>query len=147
MGVSMGVPNERTGGQRSNTAPLKTPTCARRAPVVTRRRSAGGVRRRSAVLRAAMSGSGGEINSLVMVGVLGAICLLAVLANLLVLVVIAMNRHFRAVTDVFICNLAVSDLLLAGIAIPLKLNEAVSGSDGFVDGEHRRPSYGCHLTR
>ncbi|XP_019614854.1 PREDICTED: neuropeptide FF receptor 1-like [Branchiostoma belcheri] len=44
-----------------------------------------------------------------------------VIGNLIVVVVIATNRHVRGVTDMFIFNLALSDLLIAFLCIPFTL--------------------------
>ena len=75
------------------------------------------------------------ITSYSFIVVLGAICALAVFSNILILLVIALSKHFRGVTEMFIGNLAVSDLILAGLAIPLKLHQAASGSHDFLGGK------------
>ncbi|XP_041376757.1 histamine H2 receptor-like [Gigantopelta aegis] len=76
------------------------------------------------------------LTSLLFIGVLAVICTLSVLSNVLVIVVTALKRTIKSCTDIFIINLAVSDLLLAGLALPLKLNNAAMSSykHGFSGG-------------
>nr|KAG5688412.1 hypothetical protein BaRGS_001194 [Batillaria attramentaria] len=49
------------------------------------------------------------------------IFLLSVVGNVLVLVTLAQNKKMRTVTNVFLLNLAVSDLLLAVFCMPFTL--------------------------
>lgn len=51
------------------------------------------------------------------------IILLAVGGNLMVIWTICINRHMRTVTNYYILNLAVSDLLVSIFVMPLKLLE------------------------
>ena len=51
----------------------------------------------------------------------GIIVVTAVCANVLVVMVIASSRHLRTVTNVFFVSLAVSDLLVAGVNVPLQM--------------------------
>ena len=51
------------------------------------------------------------------------ISLIAFLGNLLVIVTIARSRHMRTVTNYYLLNLAVSDLLVSLLVTPLKLLE------------------------
>ena len=47
--------------------------------------------------------------------------MLAVLGNVLVIVTLAQNRAMRTVTNLFLLNLSVSDLLLAVLCMPFTL--------------------------
>ena len=70
--------------------------------------------------------------------ILGITCALAVLANILVLVVIVKKMHFRGVSEAFMANMAVSDILLAGFAIPGHLSNAITtagGNKNYVGGK------------
>ncbi|KAH3856472.1 orexin receptor type 2-like [Dreissena polymorpha] len=51
------------------------------------------------------------------------ITVLALLGNLLVIWTVWINSHMHTVTNYYIVNLAVSDLLVAALVIPLKLLE------------------------
>ncbi|KAH3856478.1 hypothetical protein DPMN_099067 [Dreissena polymorpha] len=51
------------------------------------------------------------------------IIVLALLGNLLVIWTVWINSHMHTVTNYYIVNLAVSDLLVAALVIPLKLLE------------------------
>lgn len=51
------------------------------------------------------------------------VVLLAVLGNLLVIWTVWRNTHMHTVTNYYIVNLAISDLLVASIVMPLKLLE------------------------
>jgi len=63
-----------------------------------------------------------------------AVCSVAVLSNLLVIVVIALDKTLNSVTEMFLVNLALSDVILAGIGVPLKLKQAASQSEDFAEG-------------
>ncbi|XP_064598788.1 neuropeptide FF receptor 2-like [Liolophura sinensis] len=68
------------------------------------------------------------------------ICVLGVILNLLVILVVALNRNMRASTDLFVVNLSISDILLAGLALPLKINTAL-----YADGDFHGGDVGCKL--
>jgi len=57
----------------------------------------------------------------------------AVVGNLLVVVVVLRNRGMRTRTNLFLCNLAVADLLCAVIDMPFSLTTVASGSWIFDD--------------
>lgn len=82
-----------------------------------------------------MTSSSEGLESSWAIGVLALICSLAVLANVLVLLVVTLSKTFRGATEVFVANLAVADLLLAGLAMPLKLNQAASNEEDFIGGK------------
>ena len=63
------------------------------------------------------------------------ICACAIGSNILVIVLVLLNKTVKTVTEIFICNLAVSDLILAGFAIPLKLNQATETHGHFTGGK------------
>jgi len=64
---------------------------------------------------------------------LAAIMCAAVVGNSLVVVVVLRNRGMRTRTNLFLCNLAVADLLCATIDMPFSLITVASGSWIFND--------------
>jgi len=64
---------------------------------------------------------------------LAAIMCGAVLGNSLVIVVVLRNRGMRTRTNLFLCNLAIADLLCAVIDMPFSLITVASGSWIFND--------------
>ncbi|CAF0726103.1 unnamed protein product [Adineta ricciae] len=55
----------------------------------------------------------------------GIISLLAVLGNTCIIYIVLRNRRMRSVTNYFICNLALSDCLVACFAVPFQFQAAV----------------------
>jgi hypothetical protein len=51
------------------------------------------------------------------------VLLFAVISNFLVIGIVAYYRKLRTITHVLICNLAVSDILLAVVFMPQKLHD------------------------
>jgi len=65
--------------------------------------------------------------------ILAVIMCAAVVGNSLVVVVVLRNRGMRTRTNLFLCNLAVADLLCAVIDMPFSLITVASGSWIFND--------------
>ena len=55
----------------------------------------------------------------------GIISLLAVLGNTCIIYIVLRNRRMRSVTNYFICNLALSDCLVACFAVPFQVHRIV----------------------
>ncbi|KAL8598787.1 hypothetical protein ACOMHN_033350 [Nucella lapillus] len=62
-----------------------------------------------------------RISAEIQIGLYMLIFLLAVVGNLLILVTLFQNKRMRTVTNVFLVNLALSDLLLAVFCMPFTL--------------------------
>ena len=63
--------------------------------------------------------------------VIGAMLLFAVLSNCLVVYCVVRFKKLRTVTNVFICNLSISDILLAGCILPMKIHDIFHEEDFF----------------
>ncbi|XP_078410475.1 alpha-1A adrenergic receptor [Cetorhinus maximus] len=69
-----------------------------------------------------------DANQAVAVGVvLGAFILFAIVGNIMVILSVACNRHLQTVTNYFIINLAIADLLLSTIILPFSASLEVFG--------------------
>lgn len=64
---------------------------------------------------------------------MGLLLLFAIFSNALVVYCVIRKKKLRSVTNVFICNLSISDILLAGFVMPQKLHD-ISHTDGFYEG-------------
>nr|AKQ63069.1 orphan G-protein coupled receptor 63 [Platynereis dumerilii] len=83
-----------------------------------------------------MSSSATEgTESFALVVILLIVCCLSVIVNLLILIVIASKPEFRSKTEAFISNMAASDIMLAGIAVPIKLAQTLSLKKDFTGGD------------
>ncbi|KAL8584969.1 hypothetical protein ACOMHN_043605 [Nucella lapillus] len=79
-----------------------------------------------------MSGSEGELCFVVVVGMVLAV---SVSCNLLVIVVVVLTPKLRTPTNMLICNLAVSDLLLASLVLPQNLHDVTHAEDSYYEGD------------
>ena len=70
--------------------------------------------------------------------IISAILLFAVLSNCLVIYCVLRIKKLRTFTNVFICNLSVSDILLAGCAMPIRLHDIFHGEDFYEGSYHYR---------
>lgn len=66
--------------------------------------------------------------------IIGLLLFFAVLSNALVIYCVVTRKKLRSVTNVFICNLSVSDILLAGFVMPQRLHD-ISHTDAFYEGK------------
>ncbi|XP_076458435.1 neuromedin-K receptor-like [Babylonia areolata] len=79
-----------------------------------------------------MTMTGGELAFIVIVG---AVLATSVVCNVLVMVVVAVTPKLRTPTNVLICNLAVSDLLLASVVLPQNLHDVSHAEDSYDEGD------------
>ncbi|XP_078264058.1 alpha-1A adrenergic receptor [Rhinoraja longicauda] len=69
-----------------------------------------------------------DVSQAVAVGViLGAFILFAIVGNIMVILSVACNRHLQTVTNYFIINLAIADLLLSTIILPFSASLEILG--------------------
>ena len=61
--------------------------------------------------------------------VMSLLLLFAIFSNILVIYCVAKFKKLRTVTNVLICNLAISDILLAGFVMPQKLHDLFHEED------------------
>jgi hypothetical protein len=59
-------------------------------------------------------------------------CLFAVISNSMVIIAVWKIKKMRNVTNILICNLSISDIILAGIILPLNLHD-LSHEEDFVE--------------
>lgn len=69
--------------------------------------------------------------------IISALLVFAVFSNGLVIYCVVKFRKLRTVTNVLICNLAVSDILLSGFVMPQKLHD-ISHEEDFYEGNKSR---------
>nr|KAG5713834.1 hypothetical protein BaRGS_024461 [Batillaria attramentaria] len=76
--------------------------------------------------------TGGEVAFIFVTGLL---LLAAVVCNIMIVVVVVLNPKMRNPTDVLICNIAVSDLLLAAVVLPQNLHDISHSEDNYHEGD------------
>ena len=69
----------------------------------------------------------------IFVAVVGMMLAASVICNILVVVVVGKTPKLRNPTNVLLCNLAVSDMLLASMVLPQNLHD-ISHSDNYFEG-------------
>ena len=74
-----------------------------------------------------------DLGILFFVIIMAVMLLFAVLSNGLVIYCVIKIKKLRTITNVFICNLSVSDILLAGFIMPQKLHD-ISHKEDFFEG-------------
>lgn len=84
-----------------------------------------------------MNLSAGEWIFIVIVGLL---LLVSVVCNVLVILVIIRNAKLRNPTNILICNLSISDLLLASVVLPQNLHD-ISHAKNYNEGECKDVSF------
>ncbi|XP_070574717.1 neuropeptide FF receptor 1-like [Ptychodera flava] len=75
-----------------------------------------------------------EKEDLIFVVFISIFVFVSVALNVVIILVIATNKHMQTVTYVLITNLAVSDLLFAGIVVPQNIHD-ISHSSDFYEGQ------------
>ncbi|KAI9555190.1 hypothetical protein GHT06_017705 [Daphnia sinensis] len=75
----------------------------------------------NATMTAGAAGASGGFGAEVMIPLYSVIFILSVLGNILVIVTLTQNRRMRTVTNVFLLNLAIADLLLGVFCMPFTL--------------------------
>ena len=59
---------------------------------------------------------------------------IAIFSNLLIIYCVVRLKNLRTVTNIFICNLSVSDILLAAYVMPLKLHDISHHEEDWYEG-------------
>lgn len=62
------------------------------------------------------------------------LCVSAVISNSMVIIAVWKIKKMRNVTNILICNLSISDIILAGIILPQNLHD-LSHEENFQEGE------------
>ena len=65
------------------------------------------------------------------IGIMGIWLILAVFGNACVVLVVYRNKKMRTVTNIFICNLAISDIFLAAFVLPQNIHDMSHIGDFF----------------
>ena len=68
------------------------------------------------------------------IGIMGIWLILSVFGNACVVAVVAKNKKIRNVTNVLICNLALSDIFLAAFVLPQNIHD-LSHTKDYHEGE------------
>ena len=76
-----------------------------------------------------------DVGFLAFLSATSVVLLFAVCSNALVIYCVIRIKKLRTVTNVFICNLSVSDILLAGVVIPQRLHDAYYHMDDYIEGK------------
>lgn len=63
--------------------------------------------------------------------IMGILILFAIFSNSLLIYSLLRIKKLRTVTNVFICNLSINDILLAGFVMPQKLHDIFHKEDFF----------------
>ena len=77
------------------------------------------------------------LNSTPIIAVIALLCCAGLISNVLVLLVLYRNKRFRHSTDFFVANIALCDIVLNAVAVPININQALRnqyGMDGFIGG-------------
>lgn len=74
------------------------------------------------------------IASGIFLSAMASILVFAVISNFLVIFVVIRNKKMRSVTNIFIGNLAVSDIVLGAFILPMRLHD-LSHADNFHEGK------------
>lgn len=77
-----------------------------------------------------------SVEDAVFIVFVGLLLLFAVTSNFLVIYVVWKNKKMRNVTNILICNLSCSDIILAGIILPQNLHD-LSHEEEFHEGKIR----------
>ena len=75
-----------------------------------------------------------SVGDFVFIFFVGVMCLFAVISNSMVIIAVWKIKKMRNVTNILICNLSISDIILAGIILPQNLHD-LSHEEDFVEGE------------
>lgn len=75
-----------------------------------------------------------SVGDFVFIFFVGVMCLFAVISNSMVIIAVWKVKKMRNVTNILICNLSVSDIILAGIILPQNLHD-LSHEEDFKEGE------------
>ena len=75
-----------------------------------------------------------SVDDAVFIFFVGALLFFAVVSNFLVILVVWKTKKMRNVTNILICNLSVSDIILGGIILPQNLHD-FSHEEDFHEGE------------
>lgn len=73
------------------------------------------------------------VNIILYIVAVSVVLLSAIFGNILVIVCCVTFRKLKTITNILICNLAVSDILLAGVVLPQKLHDMLH-EDHFFEG-------------
>ncbi|KAH9494863.1 hypothetical protein Btru_015854 [Bulinus truncatus] len=65
------------------------------------------------------------------------VLIVSVVGNLLVLIVVIKTPKLLNATNVFICNVTVSDILLASLVLPQNIHDISHASENYYEGEEK----------
>lgn len=77
---------------------------------------------------------GGESPDYFFICLISAWIIISVLSNICVLLVIILNNKMQTVTTIYMCNLAINDIILAAFALPQNVHD-LSHYEDYHEGE------------
>ena len=78
---------------------------------------------------------------IIFLSIMSLLLVFAVFSNSLVIYCVIRIKKLRTVTNVFICNLSVSDILLAGVVLPQRLHDVYHHMNNYIEGNTSLISY------
>ena len=76
-----------------------------------------------------------EIGIMIYIALMGLVLTIAISSNMLIIYCVVRIQKLRTITNIFICNLSVSDILLAAYVMPLKLHDISHYDQDWYEGK------------
>ena len=77
-----------------------------------------------------------ETGIMIYIALMGLVLTMAISSNMLIIYCVVRIQKLRTITNIFICNLSVSDILLAAYVMPLKLHDISHYDQDWYEGKY-----------